>query len=102
MKQAFLLRTAIGSLSVAAFLAASNAAMADAMSDLVAAAKKEGQLTTIALPHDWCGYGAVIEAFKAKYPGIAPSTSSTPTPARATRSRPSRPTRATPVRRLPT
>ena len=24
---------------------------------LVAAAKKEGQLTVIALPHDWCGYG---------------------------------------------
>ncbi len=24
-------------------------------------------LTTIALPHDWCGYGAVIEGFKAKY-----------------------------------
>ena len=24
---------------------------------LVAAAKQEGQLTVIALPHDWCGYG---------------------------------------------
>ena len=24
---------------------------------LIAAAKAEGQLTTIALPHDWCGYG---------------------------------------------
>jgi putative spermidine/putrescine transport system substrate-binding protein len=24
-------------------------------------------LTTIALPHDWCNYGAVIEGFKAKY-----------------------------------
>ena len=44
-----------------------NFASADAMSDLVAAAKKEGQLTTIALPHDWCGYGEVIESFKAKY-----------------------------------
>jgi putative spermidine/putrescine transport system substrate-binding protein len=42
-------------------------AMADAMADLVAAAKAEGQLTTIALPHDWCGYGALIEGFKAKY-----------------------------------
>jgi len=40
---------------------------ADAMDDLVAAAKKEGQLTTIALPHDWCGYGALIDSFKAKY-----------------------------------
>ena len=46
-------------------------AIASAQSDeLVAAAKAEGQLTTIALPHDWCGYGAVFEAFKAKYPEI--------------------------------
>jgi len=47
--------------------------MAMAQADLTAlyeAAKAEGQLTTIALPHTWCGYGAVIEAFKAKYPGI--------------------------------
>jgi putative spermidine/putrescine transport system substrate-binding protein len=29
-----------------------------------------GQLNVIALPHDWCNYGGVIEAFKAKYPGI--------------------------------
>ncbi len=34
---------------------------------LVAAAKQEGQLTVIALPHDWCGYGAVINGFKQKY-----------------------------------
>ena len=40
------------------------------MDELVAAAKAEGQLTTIALPHDWCGYGAVIDGFKAKYPEI--------------------------------
>lgn len=37
---------------------------------LYEAAKAEGMLTTIALPHDWCNYGGVIEAFKAKYPGI--------------------------------
>lgn len=37
------------------------------MADLVAAAKAEGTLTTIALPHDWCGYGEAIDAFKAKY-----------------------------------
>jgi putative spermidine/putrescine transport system substrate-binding protein len=42
----------------------------DAMTALYEAAKAEGMLTTIALPHDWCNYGAVIEAFKAKYPGI--------------------------------
>ena len=43
---------------------------AQSMDELVAAAKAEGQLTTIALPHDWCGYGAVIDGFKAKYPEI--------------------------------
>jgi putative spermidine/putrescine transport system substrate-binding protein len=43
------------------------AAHADAMSDLVAAAKKEGELTIIAVPHDWCDYGAIIDSFKAKY-----------------------------------
>jgi len=41
-----------------------------AMDQLVAAAKAEGTLTTIALPHDWCNYGAVIDGFKAKY-GLA-------------------------------
>lgn len=40
------------------------------MDELVAAAQAEGTLTTIALPHDWCNYGAVIDGFKAKY-GIA-------------------------------
>jgi len=35
--------------------------------ELVAAAQAEGTLTTIALPHDWCNYGGVIEGFKAKY-----------------------------------
>ncbi|MEJ7748011.1 MAG: extracellular solute-binding protein [Candidatus Limnocylindrales bacterium] len=44
---------------------ASGGAMS--MDDLVAAAKAEGSLTTIALPHDWCNYGAIIEGFKAKY-----------------------------------
>ena len=37
------------------------------MDALIAAAKAEGTLTTIALPHDWCNYGEVIEGFKAKY-----------------------------------
>jgi putative spermidine/putrescine transport system substrate-binding protein len=37
------------------------------MDELIAAAKAEGTLTTIALPHDWCNYGEVIDAFKAKY-----------------------------------
>ena len=53
-----------------AVLATAGGARADAMDDLVAAAKKEGQLTVIALPRDWCGYGPIIDGFKAKY-GIA-------------------------------
>lgn len=36
-------------------------------SQLVTAAKAEGQLTVIALARDWCGYGPIIDAFKAKY-----------------------------------
>jgi putative spermidine/putrescine transport system substrate-binding protein len=47
--------------------AAVTPAFAEPSADLIAAAKKEGQLTTIALPHDWCGYGTVIDGFKAKY-----------------------------------
>ncbi len=49
----------------AATAAATEAA--NPMDALVAAAKKEGQLTTIALPHDWCDYGDVLSGFKAKY-----------------------------------
>jgi putative spermidine/putrescine transport system substrate-binding protein len=37
------------------------------MAALEAAAKEEGTLTTIALPHDWCNYGEAIETFKTKY-----------------------------------
>ena len=60
------------SVSVAAVVAVSAGALAQgaaaqSMDELVAAAKQEGQLTTIALPHDWCGYGALIDGFKAKY-----------------------------------
>ncbi len=58
------------SLSAVALMATSAISSAQSMDELVAAAKKEGQLTTIALPHDWCGYGAVIDGFKKKYPEI--------------------------------
>jgi putative spermidine/putrescine transport system substrate-binding protein len=47
--------------------ASEPAGSADPMAALVAAAQEEGNLTTIALPHDWCNYGEVIEAFKTKY-----------------------------------
>jgi len=34
---------------------------------LIAAAKKEGQLNVIALPHSWANYGEIISTFKKKY-----------------------------------
>ena len=34
---------------------------------LIEAAQAEGTLTTIALPHDWCNYGEMIQTFKDKY-----------------------------------
>ena len=37
------------------------------MDALVAAAKAEGGLNTIALPRDWCNYGQLIDGFTAKY-----------------------------------
>jgi putative spermidine/putrescine transport system substrate-binding protein len=53
--------------SIAAMLAGSIAS-AQSMDEIIEAAKAEGMLTTIALPHDWCNYGGIIESFKAKYP----------------------------------
>ena len=50
--------------------AASSGSGGGSMDALIAAAKAEGTLTTIALPHDWCNYGGVIDGFKAKY-GLA-------------------------------
>ena len=64
-------KTLGASVSMLAVLAVSAPAFAQTdIAALYEAAKAEGQLTTIALPHGWCGYGAVIEGFKAKYPGI--------------------------------
>jgi putative spermidine/putrescine transport system substrate-binding protein len=40
---------------------------AGSMDALVTAAKGEGTLSTIALPHDWLNYGEMIETFKTKY-----------------------------------
>ena len=47
--------------------ASATEAPAANMDALIAAAKEEGSLTTIALPHDWCNYGEVIDGFKSKY-----------------------------------
>ena len=53
--------------SSAASGAPSAAASAADMTALIAAAKAEGALTTIALPRDWCNYGAAIDGFTEKY-----------------------------------
>ncbi len=46
----------------------SNTSSGDSdMDKLIANAKAEGTLTTIALPHDWCNYGEMISGFKDKY-----------------------------------
>jgi len=55
------------SLSVLALTGSAGLAFSQSMDEIVAGAKAEGQLTIIAVPHDWCGYGAVIDGFKAKY-----------------------------------
>jgi putative spermidine/putrescine transport system substrate-binding protein len=54
------------SISMLAFVAASSAAFAQSQ-ELIDAAKAEGTLTTIALPHSWCNYGEMISGFKTKY-----------------------------------
>lgn len=58
------------SLSMVTLLASTALAGAQSLDEIEAAAKAEGMLTTIALPHDWCGYGDIIASFKAKYPEI--------------------------------
>jgi putative spermidine/putrescine transport system substrate-binding protein len=57
----------VTTVSAVALLAATGAS-AQTMEELIEGAKAEGMLTTIALPHDWCNYGGIIESFKAKYP----------------------------------
>ncbi|EIN02477.1 extracellular solute-binding protein [Paraburkholderia hospita] len=55
------------SASALAGVATAGNAVAASPDALVAAAKQEGQLTVIALPHDWCGYGPMIADFSKKY-----------------------------------
>ena len=61
------MKTALLASSALFALALATPASAASLDELVAAAKAEGELTVIALPHDWCGYGDVIEGFKKKY-----------------------------------
>ena len=62
-----------GSTSAAGGSAAKDAGKATTVADLggmdalVAAAKKEGTLNVIALPKTWANYGAIMDAFTAKY-----------------------------------
>ncbi len=63
----FLKQSLMATVSASLILAGMSPAFAEPSAELIAAAKKEGQLTVIALPHDWCGYGPLIDAFKAKY-----------------------------------
>lgn len=55
------------SISALATLLPFGGASAQSMDKLIADAKAEGQLTTIALPRDWCGYGELIDSFAKKY-----------------------------------
>src|SRR5512135_1187723 len=59
--------TAVPPTPAPAATAAATGGAATNLDALVAAAKQEGQLTVIALPHDWCGYGDVIANFQKKY-----------------------------------
>jgi putative spermidine/putrescine transport system substrate-binding protein len=58
------------SATAATLMVTSAMSSAQDLAAIEAAAKQEGMLTTIALPHDWCGYGEVIAGFKKKYPEI--------------------------------
>ncbi|PYE87728.1 ABC transporter substrate-binding protein [Phyllobacterium leguminum] len=54
-------------LSTALAILGTSVAAAEPSAELIAAAKAEGQLTTIALPHSWCGYGDLLAGFTKKY-----------------------------------
>ena len=64
MTQRLTLLSTVATLVLSATIAS---AQTTNMNDLIAAAKKEGQLNVIALPRDWCGYGALIDSYKAKF-----------------------------------
>lgn len=59
--------TSTGAVTATGASTATSAAPAMNMDALVAAAKQEGTLSIIAIPHDWCNYGEVIDSFKKKY-----------------------------------
>ncbi|NCQ24067.1 MAG: iron ABC transporter substrate-binding protein [Rhodobacteraceae bacterium CG17_big_fil_post_rev_8_21_14_2_50_63_15] len=65
-----MLRHTLGTTASLVALLSATLVSAQSLTEIEAAAKAEGMLSTIALPHDWCGYGDVIASFKAKYPDI--------------------------------
>jgi len=60
-------RPALSSLAAAVLAICAAPSVHAQSAELIAAAKAEGQLTVIALARNWCGYGPIIDAFKAKY-----------------------------------
>ncbi|HWA50955.1 MAG TPA: ABC transporter substrate-binding protein, partial [Dongiaceae bacterium] len=68
MKLKSQVRTGLCLVSALALLGTSVAAQAEGLDEIIAGAKQEGELTIIAVPHDWCKYADVIDSFKAKYP----------------------------------
>jgi putative spermidine/putrescine transport system substrate-binding protein len=56
-----------GSSSATNWATVSSASAGGGMSQLVATAKKEGQLNVIALPPTWANYGNIISTFSKKY-----------------------------------
>jgi hypothetical protein len=52
-------QTLLGAGAALCLLSFGSPVVAAGADDLVAAAKKEGALTVIALPRDWCGYAAL-------------------------------------------
>lgn len=63
----FMIGSALATIMAVSTVLTGPVAFAASMDELIAAAKKEGELTVIALPRDWCGYGEAIDGFKAKY-----------------------------------
>jgi len=62
-----LARVTAALLSTVTVVTSISTAFAEPSAELIAAAQAEGTLNVIALPRDWCGYGAVIDGFAAKY-----------------------------------
>lgn len=59
-----------GLLDISQAFAQGASASGGGMAKLIAAAKKEGHLNTIALPRDWANYGEIMDTFHSQY-GLA-------------------------------